>query len=144
MFALQSCSNRLPSIKYSDLIKSKRILSNSNPTVYCTYKTYNIFYIHNLPSNLDNDCDCEPSFLCWLAHWLLSECNEIQLFIRCSDGLQDGKSSPGWLSISELHEKVATDKNSPSLSLSLQGCKLLQLIIKKFLLLFNYRAARHM
>ena len=38
MFALQSSSNRLPSIKYSDLIKSKRILSNSNQTVYCTYK----------------------------------------------------------------------------------------------------------
>ena len=33
---------------------------------------------------------------------------------------------------------------TPLLSLSLQGCKLLQLIIKKFLLLFNYRAARHM
>lgn len=142
MFALQSCSNRLPSIKYSDLIKSKRILSNSNQTVYCTYKTYNIFYIHNLPSNLDNDCDCEPSFLCWLAHWLLSECNEIQLFIRCSDGLQDGKSSPG--SRYQNYTRKLPQTKTPLLSLSLQGCKLLQLIIKKFLLLFNYRAARHM
>ena len=142
MFALQSCSNRLPSIKYSDLIKSKRILSNSNQTVYCTYKTYNIFYIHNLPSNLDNDCDGEPSFLCWLAHWLLSVCNEIQLFIRCSDGLQDGKSSPG--SRYQNYTRKLPQTKTPLLSLSLQGCKLLQLIIKKFLLLFNYRAARHM
>ena len=132
MFALQSCSNRLPSIKYSDLIKSKRILSNSNQAVYCTYETYDIFYTHNLPSNLDNDCDGD-----WLAHWLLSVCNEIHLFI----GGSRWEIKPRRGSRYQNYTRKLVLAKTPLLSL--QGCKL-QLIIKKFLLLINYQPARHM